>query len=37
MQEAFEHVSQEMGELIDSFYPQAVVGDTTVGFTVYVL
>lgn len=36
MQEAFEHVSQEMGELIDSFYPQAVVGDTTVGFTVYV-
>lgn len=36
MKEAFEAVAHEMGELVSSFYPQAVVGDTTFGFTVYV-
>lgn len=36
MGEAFEHVSDEMGELIESFYPHAAVGSTqTVGLTQY--
>ena len=35
MKEAFEAVSEEMGELVSSFYPAAVSGNTTVGFTVY--
>lgn len=34
--EAFSKVSEEMGELLDSFYPAAIFGDTTVGFTVYI-
>ena len=37
MSDAFERVSESMGELIDSFYPAAVVGDTTVGITVYIV
>ena len=37
MGEAFQAVSDSMGELLDSFYPAAVVGDTTVGLTVYVV
>ena len=36
MGEAFAKVSASMGELVDSFYPAAVVGDTTVGLTVYI-
>ena len=35
MKEAFEAVAEELGELVNSFYPTAVVGDTTFGFTVY--
>ena len=37
MGEAFEEVSNEMDELVNGFYPAAVVGDTTVGITVYVV
>jgi F-type H+-transporting ATPase subunit a len=33
--EAFAEVSKSMTDLINTFYPQAVVGDTTVGLTVY--
>ena len=35
MGEAFQAISDEMGELVDTFYPTPIVGDTTVGFTVY--
>lgn len=35
MGEAFQAISEEMGELVDTFYPTPIVGDTTVGFTVY--
>ena len=35
MGEAFAEVSKSMTDLINTFYPQAVVGDTTVGLTVY--
>jgi len=34
--DAFQQVSDSMGELVDSFYPAAVVGNTTVGLTVYI-
>ena len=34
--EAFQQVSDSMGELVGSFYPAAVYGNTTVGLTVYV-
>ena len=37
MGEAFEEVSNEMGELVETFYPKAVVGNTTVGITVYIV
>lgn len=36
MGEAFKKVSESMGELVDGFYPEAVAGNTTVGFTFYV-
>ena len=36
MGDAFERVSESMGELVDSFYPAAVQGDTTFGLTVYI-
>ena len=34
MGELFEQVSEEMGELVESFYTTPMFGDTTVGFTV---
>lgn len=37
MTDAFKSVSDAMSELVESFYPQAIVGNTTVGFTVYTL
>ena len=37
MGEAFQAVSDHMSELLDSFYPAAIVGDTKLaGFTVYI-
>ena len=36
MGEAFQKVSESMGELVESFYPAAVAGDTTLGLTVYI-
>ena len=35
MGEAFAEVSNSMSELINTFYPTAVVGDTTFGLTIY--
>ena len=37
MDEAFRQVSESMDELVDSFYPTAVVGNTTAGVTVYII
>ncbi|MDO5709517.1 MAG: hypothetical protein Q4G41_05315, partial [Coriobacteriales bacterium] len=36
MGDAFQQVSDSMGELVDSFYPAAIQGNTTFGLTVYV-
>ena len=35
MGEAFAEVSNSMSELINTFYPTAVAGDTTFGLTIY--
>ncbi len=37
MDEAFKQVTDSLGELLDSFYPAAIVGNTVVGLTVYIV